>query len=92
MDFEADRLEAEGEIAAAMRKREEAADMAPEIEEHAFWAGIRIAELGDLERGCRLIARAVEKEPRWKMTIPRLVAVGRVPADLARAIEARFKN
>ncbi|HVH63249.1 MAG TPA: DUF1028 domain-containing protein [Candidatus Dormibacteraeota bacterium] len=90
MDYEADRLEAKGEIAAAMQKREDAVDMAPEIEEHAFWAGVRIAELGDLERGCTLIARAVEKEPRWKMTIPRLVAVGRVPADLARAIQARL--
>ena len=90
MDLEADRLEAEGDVERAMAKREQAVALAPEIEEHAFWAGVRIAELGDLERGCKLIARAVEKEPRWRMTIRRLVTVDRVPADLARAIEARL--
>jgi uncharacterized Ntn-hydrolase superfamily protein len=90
-DEVAERLELEGDIATARNKREEGVRLAPEMEELAFWAGLDMAITGDLDRGVPLIQRAVDKEPRWTQTLRRLVTVDRVPADVARAIEARLR-
>lgn len=86
----AERLEIEGDYEAARRKREEGVDIAPEMEEIAFWAGLAMAMTGDVDRGMPLIERAVAKEPRWTETLRRLVKVDRVPADVARSIEQRL--
>ncbi len=91
-DEEADRLEASGDLVAAARKREEGVALAPEMEELAFWAGLQIAINGDVERGLPLILRAIAIEPRWTETLRRLVAVDRVPAETARAIESRLSR
>jgi len=89
-DEVADRLEEAGDLQASARKREEGLALAPDLEELAFWAGLQIAINGDVERGTQLIAQAVMKEPRWTETLQRLVAVDRLNADVAKAIEARL--
>jgi len=89
-DTEADQLEAAGDVAGAARKREEGVALAPEMHELAFWAGLQIAVNGELDRGCKLIARAVHVEPRWRETLNRLVASDRLQSDVAQAISERL--
>ncbi|HXN92068.1 MAG TPA: DUF1028 domain-containing protein [Candidatus Sulfotelmatobacter sp.] len=89
-DEVADRLEEAGDLKEAATKREEGVALAPELEELAFWAGLQIAINGDVDRGTQLIAQAVKKEPRWTETLHRLVAVDRLNADVAKAIESRL--
>ena len=64
--------------------------LAPEMVELRFWSGLSMAEAGRLDEGCRLIAEAAAKNQRWIETIRRLVAVERITAELADAIEARL--
>jgi uncharacterized Ntn-hydrolase superfamily protein len=87
---EADRLEEEKDLAAATKKIEEAIRLAPEMVEIHFWGGLSIAQAGELDAGCRMMARAVAKDPRWIVTLHRLVAVDRLPEDLAAQIETRL--
>jgi uncharacterized Ntn-hydrolase superfamily protein len=89
-DEVADRLEEAGDMQASARKREEGVALAPDLEELAFWAGLQIAINGDVDRGVQLIAQAVKKEPRWTETLHRLVAVDRLDANVAKAIEKRL--
>jgi hypothetical protein len=72
---------------AAVRK---ATTMAPDMVEIHFWAGLSLAEDGQLDEGCRLMAQAVAKDQRWIETLNRLVAVDRLPADLAKRVEAQL--
>ena len=87
---EADGLEESGDMAGAKAKLREALDLAPEMVELRFWAGLTIAQDGDLDGGVKLIAEAVRKDRRWVETIHRLVAVDRVSKELAASIEARL--
>jgi len=87
---DADRLEEEKDVAGATAKMREAIALAPEMVELQFWSGLSIAQAGQLDEGCALIAVAVAKDKRWIETIRRLVAVDRLPADLASEIEARL--
>jgi uncharacterized Ntn-hydrolase superfamily protein len=88
---EADRLTESGDRAAANAKAEEAIQIAPEMPEIRFWTGLELATGGNMDRGCALIAEVVrEKGERWVETLRRLVLVDRVPAELAKAIEARL--
>jgi uncharacterized Ntn-hydrolase superfamily protein len=87
---EADRLEEEKDTAAATKKIEEATRLAPEMVEIHFWGGLLIAQAGELDAGCKLMERAVAKDPRWIETLHRLVAVDRLPKDLAAQIETRL--
>ncbi|TMF70777.1 MAG: DUF1028 domain-containing protein [Chloroflexi bacterium] len=89
-DSAADRLEEGGDKDAALHKRREAMVLAPEMVELRFWSGLSMAEAGRLDEGCRLIAEAAAKNQRWIETIRRLVAVERITAELADAIEARL--
>jgi len=89
-DDEAERLEVAGDVEAAVKLRMEAADRAPELVELSFWAGLDTAKLGDLDRGCLLISRAVAEEPRWTETLNRLAAVDWIPRDLADQIRERL--
>lgn len=86
----ADRMAATGDLKAAARIRSDGFKLAPDMEELGFWAGVSLAEAGDLEGGCQLIAQALQKEPRWMETIHRLVAVDRIKPELASSIEARL--
>jgi uncharacterized Ntn-hydrolase superfamily protein len=88
---EAERLSESGDRVAAAAKAEEAIRIAPDMVEIRFWIGLEMAKSGDMERGCALMADVVrEKGERWIETMRRLVMVDRVPADLAKAIEARI--
>ena len=87
---EADHLEESGDAAAAVAKLREAIEIAPEMIELRFWAGLTFAQGGDLDGGCKLIAEAVRKDRRWLETIQRLVAVDRLSAELASSIEAHL--
>jgi hypothetical protein len=90
MDSAADRLEEAGDKEASQRKRFEAFELAPDMDELRFWAGLSMAEAGDVDGGCRLIAEAVRKDKRWLETVHRLVAVDRLAVATAGAIEARL--
>ena len=88
---EADRISDAGDKAAANAKAEEAIRMAPEMVEIRFWTGLEMAMNGDLDRGVDLMSGVVrEKGERWVETLRRLAMVDRVPADLAKTIEARL--
>ena len=87
---EAARLYEAGDAAAAGAMRREAFELAPELIELRFWAGIAMAASGDLEGGCVLIGEAVRDDGRWLETVRRLVGVDRVTAEIAASIEARL--
>ncbi|HUA10581.1 MAG TPA: DUF1028 domain-containing protein [Solirubrobacteraceae bacterium] len=77
----ADELLAEGEGESANALYLRAAELAPEADELAFWAGIGVAG-SDMERGLELVRRAVAVKDSW------LVLLERLPADLAPAASA----
>ncbi len=87
---EMDRFEESGDAAGAATKLREAMELAPEMVEIRFWGGLSMAEAGNLDGGCELIAVAVRKDPRWLETINRLVKVDRLKPELASAIDARL--
>ncbi len=87
---DADRLEEAGDQEAATQKRAEGLRLAPEMVELKFWTGLGMAEKGDLDGGCALMADAVRKDRRWIEALNRLVAVDRLSAETARLIEARL--
>lgn len=87
---DADRLEEAGDKEAAAQKRAEGLRLAPEMVELKFWTGLGLAEKGDVDGGCALMADAVRKDRRWIEALNRLVAVDRLSAETARAIEARL--
>ena len=89
-DDQAERLEVAGDVKSAVKLRIEAADMAPDLVELSFWAGLDLAKLDDFDGGCRLIARAVAEEPRWIETLNRLAAVDWLSQDLAAKIQSRL--
>lgn len=87
---EADQLEQKGDKAEAHALMRRATEMAPEMVEIQFWAGLSLAEAGQLNEGCRLMSRAVAKDRRWIEALHRLVAVDRLKADLAASVEAQL--
>lgn len=89
-DEEADRLEMAGDRKAALARRLAGAKEMPELVELAFWAGLSLAEDGDLDEACRMMAPAVEKDPRWVETVNRIARAGRIPQALADKVTARL--
>lgn len=87
---DADVLEEAGDKRAAANKRLAAIAIAPQLVEMRFWTGLDLAEMGDLDEGCKLVAEAVKKDRRWLETINRLVVADRLPADVAAAVKARL--
>jgi uncharacterized Ntn-hydrolase superfamily protein len=87
---DSERLEKEGDKAAAIASLRKATTMAPEMVEVQFWAGLSLAQEGELDEGCRLMAFAVAKDRRWIETLHRLVAVDRLTAELAAKVEAQL--
>src|SRR5207248_1516441 len=87
-----DRLEEQKDIAGATAKMREAITLAPEMVEIQFWSGLSLAQAGQLDEGCELMAVAVAKDKRWIETLHRLVAVDRLSADLASQVEARLTS
>ena len=67
----ADQLLAQGAHEQAGALYLEGAELAPEADELAFWAGLGIAAT-DLEAGVRLVRRAAAGNPRWLALLERL--------------------
>jgi len=87
---DADRLEEAKDLAGANAMREQAVKLAPDMVEIHFWTGLSLAQEGRLDEGCRLMAHAVAKDKRWIETLNRLVAVDRLPAEVAKKVEAQL--
>jgi uncharacterized Ntn-hydrolase superfamily protein len=79
---EADELMAagRGEEAGALYRR--AAELAPGSDELLFWAGLALAQTGDLDGGVDAVRRAAAEQPNWPVLLDRL------SADFAPAGEA----
>jgi uncharacterized Ntn-hydrolase superfamily protein len=91
-DTEADQLDEKGDHDAARAKRVEAQRLAPDNVELKFWAGLAMAESGEVEKGANLIAEAVRADPRWAPTLlERLVEAERLSRDLFENIESRLR-
>jgi uncharacterized Ntn-hydrolase superfamily protein len=56
-----------------------AAELAPDSDELLFWAGLAIANAGEVEEGAAVVRRAAEVQPNW------LVLLDRLSADFAPA-------
>ena len=78
----ADELMAAGRAQEAGELYRSASGLAPESDELLFWAGLAIANAGDLEAGVGAVKQAAEKQPNW------LVLLDRLSADFAPAGEA----
>ncbi len=87
---DADRLEEAKDLNGSTAKRLEAVKLAPEMVEIQFWTGLSMAEQGQVDEGCRLMAHAVAKDNRWIETLHRLVAVDRLSEKLAAEVEAQL--
>jgi uncharacterized Ntn-hydrolase superfamily protein len=92
MDTEADKLDEAGDAAGARARRLEAQRLLPDNVELRFWAGLAMAQEGDVDGGAELIATAVRADQRWApMLLERLVASERLTADVAEKIESRLR-
>src|SRR5215470_18274590 len=60
-----------------------ALEIAPEIVQLRFFAGLALAREGGWDEAVALLREAIAVEPRWAQTVTRLVSVGRVDAGLA---------
>ncbi len=89
---DADRLEEQGDVPGAIAKLHEALAIAPEMTELRMMTGVTMAAAGDLDGGCKLIAEAARKNPRWVETMHRFAAVDLVRPEVVAAIEARLKS
>lgn len=87
---EADRLEEAKDVEGSIAKLREGVRLAPEMVEICFWSGLTLVQAGRADEGYALMARAVAKDKRWIETLHRLVAVDRLPAEVAEQIEAHL--
>jgi tetratricopeptide (TPR) repeat protein len=78
----ADELMAAGRAVEAGELYRSASDLAPEADELLFWAGLALANAGDLDGGLDAVRRAAARQPNW------LVLLDRLSADFAPAGEA----
>jgi uncharacterized Ntn-hydrolase superfamily protein len=84
---EADGLVGEGRHAEAAGLYAQASELAPGNFELRFWAGLGIAQGGDIETGLSYVREVIEGEPRWRELLARLPAE---MAPAARAVAARL--
>jgi uncharacterized Ntn-hydrolase superfamily protein len=59
-----------GDEAGALYRR--AAELAPGSDELLFWAGLAIANAGDVDDGAAVVRRAAETQPNWLVLLERL--------------------
>lgn len=78
----ADRLVAEGRHAEAAQLYERASALAPDSHELAFWAGLGLAESGQMDVAIARVRRAIELHPGWREILDRL------PPEMAPAARA----
>jgi tetratricopeptide (TPR) repeat protein len=58
------------EEAGALYRR--AAEQAPQSDELLFWAGLALAQAGDLEAGVQAVRRAADHHGNWLLLLERL--------------------
>ena len=78
----ADGLVAEGRHAEAAGLYERASALAPDSHELAFWAGLGLAQFGQMDTALALVRQAIEWHPGWREILERL------PAEMAPAADA----
>ena len=78
---------AAGDVAGHRR----ALEIAPEVTQLRFFAGVALAGAGEWDEALGLLRQAIAEEPRWQETLRRLVPAGRVSADLAAEVEGRLR-
>jgi uncharacterized Ntn-hydrolase superfamily protein len=69
---EADELLGEGRAGEAAGRYVRASELAPESDELLFWAGLSIAQSGDVARGADAVRRAATVHPGWLTLLDRL--------------------
>ena len=69
---EGDELAAAGDAEAAAGRYVRAAELAPESDELLFWAGLAIAQQGDVAAGADAVRRAASVHPGWLTLLERL--------------------
>jgi uncharacterized Ntn-hydrolase superfamily protein len=69
---EADELMGEGRLDEAAPRYVRAAELAPESDELRFWAGLALAQKGDLGAGVDAVRRAAAVHPGWLTLLDRL--------------------
>jgi uncharacterized Ntn-hydrolase superfamily protein len=69
---QADEAMGEGRHDDAARHGAEALELAPDNHELLFWAGLGMAQSGDVERGTEMVRRAIALQPGWRELIGRL--------------------
>jgi uncharacterized Ntn-hydrolase superfamily protein len=69
---EADELMGEGRAAEAAGRYVRASELAPESDELLFWAGLAIAQDGDVAAGADAVRRAASVHPGWLTLLERL--------------------
>jgi uncharacterized Ntn-hydrolase superfamily protein len=74
---EGDELMAAGRADEAAAKYVRAAELAPDSDELGFWAGLALAQAGDVAAGVAAVRRAAELHPGW------LILLGRLSSDFA---------
>jgi uncharacterized Ntn-hydrolase superfamily protein len=78
---------AAGDVAGHRR----ALEIAPEVTQIRFFAGLALAGDGEWDEAIALLREAIAVEPRWEQTLPRLVPAGRVTPELAAEVGARLR-
>jgi uncharacterized Ntn-hydrolase superfamily protein len=68
----ADELMAAGRAQEAGELYRRAAGLAPDSDELLFWAGLALANAGELDEGVAAVRRAADKQPNWLVLLDRL--------------------
>jgi uncharacterized Ntn-hydrolase superfamily protein len=68
----ADELMAAGRAGDAGDLYRRAASLAPDSDELLFWAGLALANAGELDAGLAAVRKAAEKQPNWLVLLDRL--------------------
>jgi uncharacterized Ntn-hydrolase superfamily protein len=83
---EGDALMAAGRADEAAAKYVRAAELAPDSDELGFWAGLAIAQAGDVTGGAAAVLRAAEVHPGWLTLLDRLSSDFAPSAAAVRAV------
>ena len=68
-----------------------ALEIAPEVVQLRFFAGLALAGEGDWDEAVALLRGAIAAEPRWEQALPRLVPAGRVSPELVAELQSRLR-
>ncbi len=88
---EGDDLVGEGRHAEAAERYRRASELVPDSDELLFWAGLGVAQGGDVAEGARYVRRAIELHDGWRELLARLdpeIAPGAEPVREALGVRA----